>query len=963
MTASFTATPTSTTRPFTLNVDGSATTPPAGKTLISHIWYWGDGAESPITTGAPGVTTRAYPSGMRPTGGGGTLTVRLVSRFGTAGTVEGQEETTRAVTLTDYAPPANDNFATPTALTGTTGTLSWSTRDASTETGEPGHPFFTNPEASVWFSYTATAPGNLLIDTSATSFPAVDAFTGTTLLNLVRVAFAWQDLTFPVTAGTTYWIRLESEAAPDNTGTLTWTFTNADTPPTNPTVEPAAPTGPPQISGAVTPPADPPPQAPPAGAPRPTLQRTSLLMPTPILDSRGFPDPDVWLPTSTITGEVGSLQVVVDGVDRTYFRNIPILVGDWDKQQPFGDASGSLRLPQVSIFERAGVGALAWLHPGANVNINVVPTTGPVRPRFEGLIPSFDAIEQANDGELTVSLLGALFQADLATHKPPFHLDPADMGTRVAATLNGVVSRHYQACATVTTGIPTRKRGSMTQTPIDFAQELLGVMTTADGLNQWTVDKLAGRQPILRLKDRTTQHWTVSAGAQGVVLNLTNDHSSAWNVIYGEGIAPDSCVWRNAKWPNLRADTAPAYPYAAAGTTMSIGSTDSGTSSGNGVSTWQREMNQNGYPLPVDGYFGPEDAYQCRRLQKAAGILVDGIVGPQTWAATFEVGSNVGDLNGAYIAPLAIRTQVEPSLYNAQGATIGANPAYDPTVVRVERYVNYGDGVDKRTGMAQAMSELARAADPGWLGTITLTTDPEEGSRFDIDDGQNIYLRYFQGAGQLFHIAGVRADHDAGTVTLTVDTQARDLLAVTAIHQRDKEALTPAFDRLGNRSSSQSRDVAGWDCESGAGIDPRHALFGGLWTVLRIPAGRAGTIARTWFTTTSPASRFAVGIFSKRITANDLAAIVGNPLAATKSWTTQYDALQAFGWLIAWGDAGQAAGYFPGLGSDADPVTGRLVDDALWNYQSDHAPWLWLAEYSTTSCFIEGRLQQQVIPL
>ena len=53
------------------------------------------------------------------------------------------------------------------------------------------------------------------------------------------------------------------------------------------------------------------------------------------------------------------------------------------------------------------------------------------------------------------------------------------------------------------------------------------------------------------------------------------------------------------------------------------------------VRAWQAQMNKIGYPIAVDGRYGPQSAAAARRLQAAKGILVDGILGPQTWRATF----------------------------------------------------------------------------------------------------------------------------------------------------------------------------------------------------------------------------------------------------------------------------------------------------------------------------------------
>jgi mannan endo-1,4-beta-mannosidase len=60
-------------------------------------------------------------------------------------------------------------------------------------------------------------------------------------------------------------------------------------------------------------------------------------------------------------------------------------------------------------------------------------------------------------------------------------------------------------------------------------------------------------------------------------------------------------------------------------------------SSGEAVKELQRALQRAGFdPGPIDGEFGPVTAAAVRSFQAARGLVVDGIVGPQTWGALFE---------------------------------------------------------------------------------------------------------------------------------------------------------------------------------------------------------------------------------------------------------------------------------------------------------------------------------------
>jgi peptidoglycan hydrolase-like protein with peptidoglycan-binding domain len=50
----------------------------------------------------------------------------------------------------------------------------------------------------------------------------------------------------------------------------------------------------------------------------------------------------------------------------------------------------------------------------------------------------------------------------------------------------------------------------------------------------------------------------------------------------------------------------------------------------------QRELKSFGYEVTIDGYFGPQTLQAVKAYQKTRGLVQDGVVGPETWAALFS---------------------------------------------------------------------------------------------------------------------------------------------------------------------------------------------------------------------------------------------------------------------------------------------------------------------------------------
>jgi peptidoglycan hydrolase-like protein with peptidoglycan-binding domain len=700
----------------------------------------------------------------------------------------------------------------------------------------------------------------------------------------------------------------------------------------------------PYPGGAQTPPPDPEPQAPPIGVPTPVVRRYSETMPAPVLDERGMPVD--WYPVEVVDEPWATLQLVVEGVDVTYFGGVATPFPSWQRGEPFGSSTAELRFPQITAFHVLP----AWCVKGASVAVLLHPVVGgPTVRAFDGTVDKFGHAE--DDGVFTVTARGPVYVADLQLRPPAFLPAPRDVGHVIADAINGAVSRRTEPMAAVTTGCQTTVLGAWEPRITGYVQRLLATAVT-DG-RQWTL-ACDARTPELRLKDVDTIAWRVSNGQRGVLVDLEQDWSQAPNVIYGEGVSPSGGRWRNAMYPGWRPDSTPLFPMAPS-RFFTVGTRDGQTTTGRGVSDWQARVGQ-----PVTGRFSQADRARAFQVQRAAGIQQDGTVGPQTWAASFGTGSNTGTLE-CFIMPLAFAPQVMPRLYGPDGDDLGPNPQYDPAIVRVEDKTDFGQNVTKTEGRQNAAETLARVIDPGWSGRVTFEIDPQEMSRYELREGTNGLIRNYRGTDLRVHVAYLEADQDR--VVATVDTNARDYPTLDAIRTRERNATDPAksiIRRLAKADVTEAR--ATFDDESPAGHLPRHALFPNLWTVVPVPFGVYGSIVRTEITTTSAASPFALAVFNQPITPARLLALVGNPLADREwnPWDTAADALADAGLVMAWGWDRQPCGYYPQSfstpdGEDAPPVTGRMLDDARWEYATERAPWLWVASIASSGCLIEGR--------
>ncbi|MBJ7452334.1 MAG: immunoglobulin domain-containing protein [Blastococcus sp.] len=175
---------------------------------------------------------------------GGVTISKNQSRYRAVFTNTLSSATTSAAILTVTATggaPANDAFAAAQVITGNTGTLTGTNLGATKETGEPTQAGNAGG-ASIWYSWTPAANGNVTFDTAGSSFDTTLGISTGTAVNALTLRASNDDVssgvltsrvTLTVTAGTTYRISVDGYNALKGAVTLNWNLTVAAGPPAN----------------------------------------------------------------------------------------------------------------------------------------------------------------------------------------------------------------------------------------------------------------------------------------------------------------------------------------------------------------------------------------------------------------------------------------------------------------------------------------------------------------------------------------------------------------------------------------------------------------------------------------------------------------------------------------------------------------------------------------------------------
>ena len=584
----------------------------------------------------------------------------------------------------------------------------------------------------------------------------------------------------------------------------------------------------------------------------------------------------------TITPWVDRLRVTVGGKDVTWFRDVPTVIGGWSNLDPYGDASATLTFPGITEFETPGVGDLDWLAKTKRVVINRVVDdliTDREDPLFVGLL----ARDPVASGPLSVTVEGQYIgRMGRLLHQPYLMHNPSrDLYDHLERIHRHIYRADFQFVGSQT-GIDIRSRGDRAMTRLGAVDMYLGLGVQADGDSYTLLPDRSVAPNAMRLQQRTmtTVDVTVCAGAHGIkVGDLASDPAS--NRVYGEGQSHEGARWRGSVYPRAGYDDDPP-PYPMPGS-FGLGTTDAETDGGDGIRLLTRRLWGQGLLDRDDAgstVFDAEVRDAVNELRENLGLPQNGLMNSTLWGNLYGEGFNNQSFQGAHFEPLAAATETVQVFRSPGGAEVGFNDAYDRAVMPVEEYVSYGENVTKRQGKKNARSIINRAEVR--VGTITLTTDPWEMSRFEIRAGMTLRVRNLMGTGFTgvkFYISSVEVDWSGGTVTLAVATSPLHFVELQTIRQRQVEARQSPSKRAIHmfRSSRQVKDtVLGWESEGPSGVVPRRQAPAGEWTVFQTVACERGTLAEMRFVADNP-TPFYVMVCGQHVPASLMNQVIGNP--------------------------------------------------------------------------------------
>lgn len=663
---------------------------------------------------------------------------------------------------------------------------------------------------------------------------------------------------------------------------------------------------------------------------------------------------------------VGRLRVFASGIDVTYLTGAPTTISEWSFAKPFGPQAASFTVPLPE-----------WNYPGpyagpngnqplfwgdAPVEIALEDSEGNLHHLWEGYTGEESDTAAPGQTGVTFNCEGTFQQAAHWLNDPPAVMDPRDVGHVIADALNAVPNRRWNKIKRFTTGVLTENKGDSSQSVLAYVADLIGGAFNDDGQQLRLVRTGPYAYELAWSALAIDPDWTYTKGSPGFDMTLARPHNARRDMVFGRGIAPDGGFWMNRHFPGLAANTPPVYPIAGFGN-MVVGTTDADTVGGNGVTMWQRRMRELGYPVKVDGVMNSSDTKWVVEIERKRGISDTGILGPQTWSATWEGGNRAPETDTVRL-PLDDKDIAKQYLRDAAGTILGPNPTFDKNkIIHATPEVDFGTNIKKSAAKPQAHLIRTREASPGYVGSLTANgVDPQEpgASRLFIADGHNVLVDGHH-LGTVVQVSDVT--HTPTSTRMTVDSGARGQLVVDAVLKRERDtrrSLSGKSTKLTDRGTLNASQLGQYESESPAGKYSRTAINGddGLWTVRCIYVAEQG-LAR-FRLTTSPNAEIVTLICGRKITANQVAAIVPDPLGSSEGWYEAEEELrEKFALVEVCGTPDSPGGYFPWQKSDGKGLTGVQAVGNL-SMKSQRGGFFWVAAFTSRSTFLEGEFEPEV---
>lgn len=683
--------------------------------------------------------------------------------------------------------------------------------------------------------------------------------------------------------------------------------------------------------------------------------------------------------TRAVAKNAGTDRVVVNGQDVTWFRadapgDTPLKVPGYTLTEPFAyGASQPLLIPRTnSLFEQYGTADLAWLKKGARVQYQRQTDDGIVTD-YRGFITSI----RTSDREFVAEVAGELSgRANLIDRPPPIIRKRSDIGVFVAFTMEGL--GHRLTPRFPDTGITVIEGGGTTA--LSWLQTLCAWTRTEDS-QQWSImpEVWGGTTWVFAEKDVTTKHFTVFADGQRIQLDLVDDLTEQPNTIIGNGVSLNGERWRNSRYPGIFQGTPAPYPFADTSHAFGTGTTDADTDTGDGITIMVRKLAWTNYlndSLSNLSEYTSDVARAVNRLKDEAGLVENGIMTAEAWAALWDTDVVSYSTEGARIFPLVQDPTVRPWNYSSTGGLLGRNDAFVSGIIRVDRSIDFG--VCEKSEAVRYAKHLIDNDGHQWAGTVTLNDisvfSGERDADYvaDVDDimpardirpGMNVWLPQFDG-GTLLHVAGV--DVNGTTVTLTVSSAALDIFDLTQALQRNADSKRNVYREWSeqNRGVRPANKMISSD-EFFGRLWGDVSLTGGQWNVIEIVMGQSGTVARTDIRLTNTATEFCFAVFDKEVSDAWMNGVVGNPFNYDGDDLTTWEHEHVEPYVanrdlrLVEGNGKQPCGYSWKKGYDsntgdrtANPLVGTFLSDASWVYGTDPegAPVVYLTIWPLEDC-------------